>query len=148
MPEKRNTSVVIVNADTLDDLKSQIDGLQIEVPPREQSPATDQREQWQIQHLLLALFRAGQLAPPVRLYKRDAPDFLLEIGDMRIGIETMEAINPDYLRAQMHPASQEDGSIIDPSLYKWGNEGRPKIADTRGGRAQAAYRLWLGGRQR
>ena len=118
MPEKRNTSVVIVKADTLDDLKSQIDGLRIEVPPRERSPATDERKQWQIHHLLLALFCARQLAPPVRLHKRDTPDFLLEIGNLRIGIETTEAINRDYVRAQMHLAAQEDGAIIDPSMYK------------------------------
>ena len=44
---------------------------------------------------------------------------------MRIGVETTEAINRDYVRAQMHPAAQEEGAVVDPSLYKWGTEGRP-----------------------
>lgn len=125
MSQEHNTSKVLIEAYTLDDLKSQIDRLKIEVPPRAQSSANDEREQWQAQHLLLALFSAHQLPPPVRLHKRDAPDFLLEIKNMRIGVETTEAINRDYVRAQMHPAAQQEGAVVDPSLYKWGTEGRP-----------------------
>ena len=146
MPEKRNTtSIVIVNADTPDDLKSQIDRLKIGVPPRAQSAAMHDREQWQIQHLLLALFCARQLPPPVRLHKRDAPDFLLEIGNMRIGVEATEAINPDYVRAQMHPAAQEDGAVVDPSLYKWGTQGRSKSQiREEAGRTQLSGYGWAG----
>ena len=145
MSEKRNTSIVIVNAGTPEDLKSQIDGLKIGVRPRAQSPATDDREQWQIQHLLLALSCARKLSPPVRLHKRDAPDFLLEIGNMRIGVETTEAINPDYVRAQMHPAAQKDGAVVDPSLYKWGTQRRSKSQiREEAGRTQLSGYGWAG----
>ena len=149
MPEKRNTtSIVIVNADTPDDLKSQIDRLKIGVPPRAQSAAMHDREQWQIQHLLLALFCARQLPPPVRLHKRDAPDFLLEIGNMRIGVEATEAINPDYVRAQMHPAAQEGRRGRRPVAVQVGNPRPLKVANSRRGWAHTAFGLWLGRRQR
>ena len=88
-----------------------------------------------MQHLLRALCCASQLPLPVRLYKREAPDFVLETGNLRIGVETTEAINSDYVRAQMHPAAQKDGVVVDPSLYKWGNQGRPnsQIREEAGG---------------
>ena len=145
MPEKRNTSVVILQADALSDLESRIDRLKTEVPLRAQNSSSGDREQWQIQRLLTALFRTRQLPVPVRLYKRDAPDFLLETASERIGIETTEAINPDYVRAQMHPAAQEDGAIIDPSLYKWGTQGRPKWQiREEAGRKQLSGCGWVG----
>ena len=123
--EKRNTCIAILETDTPDDLDRRITELEIDVPPRAQDPTTDDCEQWQMQHLLRALCCASQLPLPVRLYKREAPDFVLETGNLRIGVETTEAINSDYVRAQMHPAAQEDGVVVDPSLYKWGNQGRP-----------------------
>lgn len=64
---------------------------------------------------------------------------------MRIGIETTEAVNRDYVRAQMHPAGQKHGAIIDPSLYKWGSEGRPKSQIRQeAGRTQLSGFGWTG----
>ena len=126
VPEKLDKCTVILDADTEDDLETQVQGLKIDVPPRAESPATDVREQWQMYHLLRALLADRQLSTPVRLYKREAPDFVLENGNIRIGLETREAINPDYVQAQVHPAAQRDDAVVDPSLYKWGTQGRPR----------------------
>ena len=64
---------------------------------------------------------------------------------MRIGLETTEAINRDYVRAQMHPAAREEGSLVDPSLYKWGTEGRPKSQiREEAGRKQLSGYGWSG----
>ena len=64
---------------------------------------------------------------------------------MRIGVETTEAINRDYVRAQMHPAAQEEGAVVDPSLYKWGTEGRPKSQiREEAGRTQLSGCGWVG----
>ena len=120
-------------------------GLKVDVPPRVQDPATNARERRQIYHLLRTLLAARQLVRPVRLYKREAPDFVLQIGDTRIGVETTEAINPDYVRAQMHPAAQRDDAIVDPSLYKWGTHGRPKSRiREEAGRTQLSGLPWMG----
>ena len=117
--EKLDKCTVILDADTEDDLETQLQGLKIDVPPRAQGPATDAREQWQMHQLLRALLAARQLITPVRLYKREAPDFVLQNRNIRIGVEITEAINPDYVQAQMHPAAQRDDAVVDPSLYKW-----------------------------
>ena len=101
-----------------------IERLAVRVPPRDQGRTNDHCERWQIHHLMQALRYVGYLRVPVRLYKRESPDFRLETANLVIGLETTEAINPDYVRAQMHPASHADRSVIDPSLYKWGETGR------------------------
>ena len=126
MPEELNKCIVLIDSDTEDGLERQLQGLKVDVPPRVQDTATEAREHAQMYHLLRALLASRQLVLPVRLCKREAPDFLLQTGDMRIGVETIEAINPDYVRAQVHPAAQSDHAVVDPSLYKWGTQGRPK----------------------
>ena len=144
MPEELNKCTVLLDADMEDDLERQVQGLKVEVPPRVQDPATNAREQWQMHYLLRALLAARQLVLPVRLYKREAPDFVLQTGDIRIGVETIEAINPDYVRAQVHPAAQVDHAVVDPSLYKWGTQGRPKSQiREEAGRTQLTGHPWM-----
>ena len=123
---KSNKHSVVFKADTVDDLDQRIKELEIDLTSFELEPANSDREQWQIERLLRALYCKCQLVVPVQLRKREKPDFLLEAGNLRIGIETTEAINPDYVRAQVHPAAQKDGAVVDPSLYRWGTAGRPK----------------------
>lgn len=145
MSEKRDICTVILEADTDDDLESQVQGLKIDVPPRAQDPATDARERRQMHYLLRALLAARQLALPVRLYKREAPDFVLQIAKMRIGVETTEAINPDYVKAQVHPAAQAEDAVVDPSLYKWGTQGRPRSQIRKeAARTQLSGHPWMG----
>ena len=126
MPEELNKCTVLLDSDTEDGLERQLQGLKVDVPPRVQDTATEAREHAQMYHLLRALLASRQLVLPVRLCKREAPDFLLQTGVIRIGVETTEAINPDYVRAQVHPAAQGDHAVVDASLYKWGTQGRPK----------------------
>ena len=103
------------------------------------------REHRQMHHLLHALLAARELPLPVRLYKREAPDFVLQTGNMQIGVETTEAINPDYVRAQTHPAAQEDDAVVDPSLYKWGTQGRSKSQiRNEAARKQLSGLPWMG----
>ena len=144
MREELNKCTALLDADMEDDLERQVQGLKVDVPPRVQDPATNAREQWKMHHLLRALLAARQLVLPVRLYKREAPDFVLQTGDIRIGVETIEAINPDYVRAQVHPAAQGDHAVVDPSLYKWGTQGRPKSQiREEAGRTQLSGHPWM-----
>lgn len=48
VPEDLDKCIVILDAETEDDLETHIQGLKVDVPPRAQDPATDVREQWQI----------------------------------------------------------------------------------------------------
>ena len=135
----------MLDADTDDELEIQLQGLKIDVPPRGRSRTNTIREQWQIQHLLQGLLADRQLVLPVRLYRCEAPDFVLQNGKTLLGIETVEAINPDYVKAQMHPAAQGDGVVVDSSLYKWGTQGRPKAQiREEAGRTRLSGRPWMG----
>ena len=142
---KSNKHSVVFKADTVDDLDQRIKELEIDLTSFELEPANSDREQWQIERLLRALYCKCQLVVPVQLRKREKPDFLLEAGNLRIGIETTEAINPDYVRAQVHPAAQKDGAVVDPSLYRWGTAGRPKSQiREEAGRKQLSGDGWVG----
>lgn len=123
MSDKPDKSTVIVDAETEDDFETQVQGLKIDVLPRVQGPATGAVEQWQMHHLLGAMLAARQLTFPVRLYKSESPDFILQNGNTWIGIEARRVINCDYMRALTHPAAQRDDAVVDPSLYRWGTEG-------------------------
>ena len=105
------------DADTPAQLRDAIENLAIDVPQRGQGRTSKDCEQWQIQRLLRALFQARELHPPVRLIKRESPDFLLTTATHCVGIETTEAINPDYVRATMHRNGRVQDSVVDPSLY-------------------------------
>ena len=119
--------LAILRAGSADELNRGIDQLAINVPPRGPERTTAACEQWQIHHLLRALQAAGhELQLPLQLWKRESPDFCLQTGTRNIGIENTEAINSDYVRATMHPNARQDGSVIDPSWYKWGTEGRSR----------------------
>lgn len=118
---------IILRADSTDELNRGIDALAIDIPPRGPKRNTASCEQWQIHHLLRCLQAVeDELHLPLRLSKRESPDFRLQSGTRIIGIENTEAINSDYVKATMHPRVRQDGCVIDPSLYKWGDTGRPR----------------------
>lgn len=140
-----SVQVEMFRAETQCQLRCAIQGLAIAVPPRDKGRTTDHCEQWQIQRLLEALFRVGQLHAPVSLIKRERPDFLLKTATLTEGIEATEAINRDRVAATMHPNARQPGSIVDPSLYKWGTEGRSRqqIANE-AGRTELTGDGWIG----
>lgn len=141
LPDRTN----VFAAENSKQLQNAIGDLAIEVPPRGEGRTTADCEQWQIHRLLQALFVTGKLQPPVALRKGESPDFLLNHATELVGIETTEAINPDYVRATMHPNARNRGSVIDPSLYPWGTAGRPRgqIADE-AGRLELTGDGWVG----
>ena len=113
-------------ATTRDELHHALKNLTTNVPPRDQGRTPKDCEQWQIQRLLEAFFLAGELHPPMRLMKRERPDFLLTTATHDMGIEATEAINPDFAKATTHPNARSPDSVVDPSLYKWGTEPRER----------------------
>lgn len=126
VPEERDICSVILEACTGDDFERKVQGLKSNTLARKQGAGPEAPERLQLHYLLQALLATRQLALPVRLYKREAPDFSLHTGNMRIGVEVTEAVNPDYVRAQMHPLAQQDDAVVDASLYKWGTQGRSR----------------------
>jgi len=65
----------------------------ITVPQRTKGRTKDHIERYTMTHLLSALMGEGIAKYPLRLIHRDRPDFLLYMGEQRIGIEHVEAIS-------------------------------------------------------
>jgi hypothetical protein len=106
------------------ELFSILENADISTPPRNKGRTTAHCETWSICRLLATLAKHERLDFPIRLKKRERPDFLLVSGNRHIGIEVTEAINPEYAKATTLPEADIVGSIIDPSLFKWGTPPR------------------------
>jgi CxxC motif-containing protein len=74
--------------------------------------------------MLFALYNVNYLQLPFQLIKRERPDFEMVNGCRKIGIEATEIINPDYARLQTLLEVQNSESVLDPSNFKWSNQGR------------------------
>lgn len=98
--------------------------IDISVPPRNEGRTTEHCETWSICRLLATLAKHERLDFPIRLTKRERPDFLLVSGDRHIGIEVTEAVNQEYAKATTLPETEIEGATIDPSLFKWGTPDR------------------------
>lgn len=109
-----------IEASTGDELKRKLGGTDISVPVRTAGRTNDHVERWVIYRALATLLADSQIEYPVRLLKRERPDYLLVIGSREIGCEVTEAINSEYLRAKSLPEANAESSIIDVSLFKWG----------------------------
>lgn len=115
-------SISALDSEQLDQL---ISGLATDVPRRGNGRTTDQVECWQMQHLLIALRNQGEISPPILLEKREKPDFLMKSGGRKIGVEATEIVNRDLAKGETLPEANHPDSVIDESLFRLGNEGRP-----------------------
>jgi hypothetical protein len=112
--------VLSITAQTWEGLLRQLAAIDISVPPIDEGRTTEHCERWSICRLLATITKHKALSFPIKLEKRERPDFYLDAGQKHIGIEFTEAIQPDYARARVLPEARSDSSIIDPSLFKWG----------------------------
>lgn len=94
----------------------------ITVPPIDQGRTKEHCEMWSICRLLATLAKYKYYEFPLQINKRERPDFYLKTGIKNIGIEFTEAIQQDYARVRVLPEANLQGSIIDPSLFKWGSK--------------------------
>lgn len=111
-------------ASDIDTFKAELSKLKITVPARGEGRKTEHCEQYQIYHLLKALFCSEYFALPVSLKKRERPDFELKLGEITWGIETTEVVHPDWAKASTLPESKHESTVLDPSLFKWGTKSR------------------------
>jgi hypothetical protein len=83
------------------DLRRVLAESDITVPQRTKGRRKDHTEKYAMAHLLSTLMGAGIAKYPVRLIHRDRPDFLLYMGEQRIGIEHVEAISENEARRKV-----------------------------------------------
>jgi hypothetical protein len=81
------------------------------------------REAWSICHWLSTY---PNLAYPIRLIHRNKPDFYLKSGDQEFGIEHTDAIPSDYAHARAISEKNDDETVLDRSLFKWGQKKKPR----------------------
>ena len=100
-------STILVEANSADDLRVRLTGIDIEVPPRHEGRTTPQVERYDMVHLLATL-PSHRWTYPLTVTHGDRPDFLLVDGDGRqIALECVEAVPENeakkaFLRGRGH----------------------------------------------
>jgi len=101
------------------DLLKQLSNIDISVPLRSEGRTKEHCERWSICRWLSTY---PGLNFPVTLMHREKPDFYLRTGNQEIGIEHTEAIPEDYAHATVISEKRNDKSVVDMSLFKWGQK--------------------------
>lgn len=101
-----------------------LDRLNIVVPPRGRQRTTEHCEKWALHKALSILHSHNMISFPISIKKSEKPDYWIEMSGKTYGVELTEIIHPDYARVQTLPEAQNDKSVLDPSLFKWGTETR------------------------
>ncbi|MFC7513576.1 hypothetical protein ACFQUU_01015 [Herbaspirillum sp. GCM10030257] len=97
---------IMLLARTFDELHSRLSSINVKVPPRAAGRKKEHVEVYSIVRLLGSLPRTPSDFP-LRLMKRERPDFLLQCGARMIGVEHTEAISENaakeaFLRSKGH----------------------------------------------
>lgn len=103
-----------------DELEVALRAIDIAVPPRTKGRTTEDCERWSICRLLSTLNDGSVLSFPLRVTKRDKPDFQVCLGQKAWGIEVTEAIPSDYAKASALAEKENPNALIDISLFKFG----------------------------
>lgn len=97
----------------------------ISVPGRIEGRTTHHTETWTICRLLSTLAKATLLDFPASVTHRDRPDFLIQTGRTKVGVEATEAISEQYA-AYCALAEREFPEVfLEPAHFRWG---APKLS--------------------
>ncbi|MBY0420309.1 MAG: hypothetical protein K2W88_19835, partial [Pararheinheimera sp.] len=90
----------LLSAASAKEFKIALSAIDVHVPPRTQGRKKDQAERYSIAHLLASL-PSEEIAYPIRLTHQDRPDFVLHMAEREIGIEHIEAVPENHVRASI-----------------------------------------------
>lgn len=107
-----------ISAHNRDSLLSSLCTIDTAVPPRGKQRRTEHTECWSICRLLSTLAWNNKLEYPCIVEKSERPDYVIRLGENRVGVEFTEAVKEDLARAQVLPEAKLN-SVIDISLFKW-----------------------------
>lgn len=111
-----------ISAKNRTDLMDRLAEIDISVPLLSQGRTKDHCERWSICRLLSTY---TNFSFPIKLTHRDKPDFFLKTSDLEIGIEHTEAIPQDYAHASAISEKLDNDTVVDMSLFKWGQKKKP-----------------------
>ena len=94
--------------------------INIGVLPRNEGRTKEQCERWLICRWLSTLTTVNGINFPLRVTKREKPDFQIYSGSLTLGVEVTEAIPTDYARASALAERENPDASIDISLFKFG----------------------------
>ena len=96
----------------------------ISVPARIDGRHTHHTETWTICRLIATLAKADLLDFPVSVTHRDRPDFLIQTGSAKLGVEVTEAISEQYAAYCALGEREFPEVFLEPAHFRWGG---PKL---------------------
>lgn len=106
------------------ELLQQLETIDISVPPRGEGRTKEHTEQWSICRFLAAHAETPLIEYPLRLEKRERPDFLLQLPSRNIGIEVTEAVPPGWAWADARRERLNHDSVVFLHHFKPGEAQR------------------------
>ncbi len=91
----------LLSAASTEEFKAALAAIDIHVPPRIKGRKKDQVERYSIAHLLASL-PSEDIFYPVNLTHQERPDFFLQMANLDVGIEHVEAVPENYVRASIY----------------------------------------------
>ena len=90
----------LLSAASAEEFKAALAAIDIHVPPRIKGRKKDQAERYSIAHLLASL-PSDYIFYPVNLTHQERPDFFLQMANLDVGIEHVEAVPENHVRASI-----------------------------------------------
>lgn len=105
------------------DFLPKLAAIDIRPPPSGEGRTHIHEERWSICHLLSSMTGDSRLRFPLAAVHDDKPDFRLQSGEHRIGVEVTRATHPDYAWA-LDLADKVDGGLVECSSFRPGSAAR------------------------
>ena len=100
------------------ELEAVLEGIDITVPRRTRGRRSEHRERYCIVHYLRTLERNGLVQFPLRITKRESPDFEIEIGSRFLGLEVTDAGHPRHQQAMTELEKAPPGSLLEENVVR------------------------------
>ena len=110
-----------ITANSSKELVLELASIDISVPPRNEGRSKEHCERWSICRWLSTLNAVAEIDFPLRVTKREKPDFQVCAGSVAWGIEVTEAIPTDFARASALAGKEAQEPLIDISRFKYGD---------------------------
>lgn len=118
----KNRGALSFRANSIHELNSLLSSSDISVPPRDQKRTTEDCERWSVYRFLSALNSARMLDFPLRLTKRERPDFEVQFSGESWGVEITEAVSQSYAHAVYLTVKEHPEAVIDLSLFPFDSD--------------------------
>lgn len=115
-----------LSAQSAVELVQRLRKIDISVPLRTEGRETEHCERWSICRFLASYAESALIGYPLRLQKRERPDFLLELPSGSIGIEITEAVPPDWAWANAKREELDYDNLIFIHRFEPGEPRRSK----------------------